>query len=171
MLKLVLENKDWIFSGIGVLIVSSLLKLFFNKKNINFIFGKIKILKKNTQNIDDTNILKFNYSKDSGLLIIGEEDFSFDTMWSKADDRSIYAFRDGRNIKEIGYNQNHYIFPSTKDFDQFEVGFREKCVHVGELILWRNRWDNYLVTRVLDIKDDTRGALEDNLTIEYKIYK
>lgn len=116
--------------------------------------------------------ISFDYSKNSGILPIGEGEYLFDTKWTKASDKSIYAYSDEENIENIGYLRGTYEFPNADKFkDFFRNSSRSYTVGVGDIVLWRNKWGKYAAVRVKDLRDNTRGAKEDKLSIEYKIYR
>lgn len=112
----------------------------------------------------------FNYSNNNGVFSIGESPFLFNTMWTKASNTSIYAYKDGAGIDSIA------LLKAPVDMEHItclEADFssRVRTVKVGDAILWKNTDGNYALTKVINIKDDTRGDDEDQLECEYIILK
>lgn len=114
----------------------------------------------------------FDYSRNNGILTIGTEEYTFDTQWGKASNVSIYAYSDASSIDKIGYKRERYAYPAIHELEEyFENTSRSFTVHKEEFVVWRNKWGKYAVTRVKTIKDDTKGDTEDQLSIDYKIYR
>lgn len=116
--------------------------------------------------------MSFDYSRNSGMLPIGEGEYLFDTKWTKASDQYIHVYSDEENIEKIGYLEGIKKFPNANNFkDFFKKSSRSYTVGVGDIVLWRNKWGKYAAVKVKEIRDNSRGAKEDKLSIEYKIYK
>ncbi|ANU15240.1 hypothetical protein B481_0584 [Planococcus halocryophilus Or1] len=115
--------------------------------------------------------ISFDYSRNSGVLQIGEEEYLFDTKWTKASDQSIHVYSDEENIENIGHLRGTYEFPNANNFnDFFKNSSRSYTVGVGDIVLWRNKWGKHAAVKVKEIRDNSRGAEEDKLSLEYKIY-
>lgn len=110
----------------------------------------------------------FDYSSNNGEYVIGERDALFRTRWSKASNTSIHAYKDGRGIvsiailKDVGDIEN--IQTIEGDFSS-----RARTPRVGDAIIWRNEAGKYAITKIVSIKDDTRGDKCDELTCDYAI--
>lgn len=113
----------------------------------------------------------FDYSNNDGKYTIGSGECSFVTAWSKASDKSIHAYNDhlgaGGTIARIKAPRD---WPTTIDQD-CDFSSRVRTPEIGDIIVWKNSYGKYAATRILDIKDDTRGAEHDELTCEYVIYE
>lgn len=104
----------------------------------------------------------FNYSNNNGEFIIGVEDYTFCTKWSKASNSSIHAYRDGKGIEAIA------LIKSIGDINvitEFEGDFssRTRTPQIGDAIVWKNENNHYAITKVIGIKDDSRGDENDEL--------
>lgn len=104
----------------------------------------------------------FDYSNNNGEFIIGAEDYSFCTKWSKASKTSIHAYRDGKGIKAIALikaiGDINVITEVEGDFSS-----RTRTPRIGDAIVWKNENDHYAITKVVGIKDDSRGDEKDEL--------
>lgn len=111
----------------------------------------------------------FDYSNNNGEFTIGCNKNIFVTKWSKASNTSIHAYKDGTGIVAIarikapGELQDAFNYPC--DFSS-----RCRTPQIGDIIIWKNTHGNYAGTKIISIKDDTRGADHDELTCEYIIY-
>lgn len=112
----------------------------------------------------------FDYSNNNGLFSIGETPFLFNTKWSKASNTSIYAYKDGAEIDAIALLKAPVDIEHLTHFDA-DFSSRVRTAKIGDAILWRNTNGNYAVTKIISIKDDTRGDSKDQLECEYVILK
>ena len=112
--------------------------------------------------------IKFNYTNNNGTYPIGHGDRTFTTTWSKASDTSIHAYNDASDIHNIA------MAPNVSDLEQIPVltldySSRTRTPKIGDAVVWRNTHGYYAVTKVLSIKDDSRGSDVDEIEIEYLI--
>ena len=112
--------------------------------------------------------IKFNYANNNGTYPIGHGDRTFTTTWSKASDTSIHAYNDASDIHSIA------IAPNASNLEQIPVrtldySSRTRTPKIGDAVIWRNTHGYYAVTKVLSIKDDSRGSDVDEIEIEYLI--
>lgn len=112
--------------------------------------------------------IKFNYANNNGTYPIGHGDKTFTTIWSKASDTSIHAYNDASDIHSIA------MAPNVSDLEQIPVltldySSRTRTPKIGDAVVWRNTHGYYAVTKVLSIKDDSRGSDVDEIEIEYLI--
>lgn len=122
-------------------------------------------------NAGNTGRFTFDYSNNDGKYVIGAGEYEFITRWSKASDRSIHAYKDSLGVNgAIARVKNPDEWPTTFD-DSIDFSSRVRTPNIGDVIIWKNSHDKYAATRILKIKDDTRGADYDELTCEYIIYK
>ena len=112
----------------------------------------------------------FDYSNNNGEYTIGTEDYTFVTMWAKASDKSIHAYKDslgaGGAIARVKAPRD---WPTTID-ESIDFSSRSRTPDIGDIIIWRNSLGKYAATKIIGIKDDTRGADKDELICEYVIY-
>lgn len=116
-----------------------------------------------------SGIFEFDYSNNNGIFTIGYGEHRFETKWSKASDKSIYAYSDSKGIDAIAK------IKSLNDIDrkpngQYDFSSRCRNVQIGDAVLWKNQYGNYAVTLIEEIQDDTRGADFDKLKCKYKVY-
>lgn len=111
----------------------------------------------------------FDYSNNNGEFTIGYDKNTFVTKWSKASNTSIYAYKDGTGIIAIARIKAP---AELQDALNYPCDFSSRCrtPQIGDIIIWKNEHGNYAGTKIISIKDDTRGADHDELTCEYIIY-
>lgn len=155
-----------------------LFKKIFINSNIKSCSDKMFINEVSMTNITYTSTnkvdtIEFDYSDNDGEFTIGEDEYLFNTQWSKASDTSIYACSDGANIEKIALIKNKNIKEfenGSLDISKLNYSSRCRTAHIGDIIVWINKQGNLACTKVLEIKDDTRGSENDYLKFEYEIH-
>lgn len=140
----------------------------FAKNNFSNLDINISLERLKYQNTSLTGMAIFNYSNNNGVFSIGNGDWTFKTYWSKCSNHSIYACND--KVKHIGYNSNIQTFPNKIQTSDFDFTSRIRTLNIGDILIWVNASNNFAATKVLSIKDSSRGDSEDLLEFEYKIY-
>lgn len=113
--------------------------------------------------------VKFDYSNNNGIYIIGKNDLTFETKWSKASSQSIHLYNDPAIISGIAIADNTYQIRDVKDANEFDFSSRSRTVQKHGIAILKNKYGNYAVIKILDIKDNTRGDNQDELSYEYVI--
>ncbi|MFN3609326.1 MAG: hypothetical protein ACK4Y9_09700 [Hyphomonas sp.] len=111
----------------------------------------------------------FNYSNNNHRYVIGEGEFLFETRWSKASDKSIYALSDPASISAIALALGASDIAEIADATAYDFSSRSRTPRLGQIIIWRNVNGLYAATKVIAIKDDSRHDDVDELTFEYRI--
>lgn len=111
----------------------------------------------------------FDYSNNNGEYVIGEGDAMFRTRWSKASNTSIHAYKDGKGIVAIALLKNAGEIESIHTIEG-DFSSRVRTPRIGDAIVWKNEKDKYAITKIVSIKDDTRGDDHDSLTCDYLVF-
>lgn len=166
------QNNVWLYLGVGILItvigglILKLLGIIDFRHRTNTVSHKTKeyVSKYNEGRVS------FDYSNNNGYFTLGSKDYEFTTCWSKASNSSIHAYNDAPNIECIGLMNN---VKNLKNLNNIEVDFSSRCrtAHIGDVIVWKNKNGHLAATKILRIKDDSRGDDSDLLEFEYVIYK
>ena len=112
----------------------------------------------------------FDYSNHDGRFVIGRGTLEFETKWSKASNVRIHVYNypasiNGVALAPAGWTSiQQVVNPESLDYSSM---VRTPCV--GQIVVFRNVNGFYAATRVLAIKDDTRGDEYDELRFEYFI--
>lgn len=113
--------------------------------------------------------VSFDYSNNDQRFVIGEGLNLFETQWSKASDTSIYALRDAPSIDAIALAKGAANITDVRAAAAYDFSSRHRTPGLGEIIVWRNANGVYAATKIVAIKDDTRGADNDELSLEFVI--
>lgn len=112
----------------------------------------------------------FNYSNNNGIYIIGNNEFIFETKWSKASDKSIHVYNDSSTVKSVAVADGFHDISSIKDGSIYDASSRSRTPLTNEIIILENNNGYYAAIKVLGIQDKTRpGNNRDELSFEYVI--
>lgn len=125
--------------------------------------SKIKYIK-----IEKSGKVVFDYSNNNGVYTIGENEYKFDTMWTKASKEYIHFYNDKPSIKTVRLAKDVQDIDSV-DPNKYDSSSRARTAGIGQFAIFENTQGNFLIAKILDIKDDSRGDKNDELTFEYKI--
>ena len=109
----------------------------------------------------------FDYSTHNGLIEVRTDGRNFDLRFTKASDRSIYLHK-GTNVSHIARVKSATTgqLLRLQDYDSTSSAY---VIERGEHFLARNAQGYVLGGKIIDIKDDTRGAQNDEVTFVYSI--
>lgn len=111
----------------------------------------------------------FDYSNNDGLYIIGNNETIFETQWTKASNTSIHAYRDPETIKAIAIADGNNGINEIKDGSIYNFSSRTRTPCIGQILIVENINGFFAAIKIIDIKDDSRGDIRDELTFEYRI--
>lgn len=111
----------------------------------------------------------FNYSNNNGRYALGEWHFLFETRWSKSSDTSIQVHNWELSIEGIAVAKRVAVIGEIHDASTLDYSSEHRRPQTGQIVVWRNVNGLYAATQVIDVKDDTRGAADDEVTFEYVI--
>ena len=121
------------------------------------------------QSVGPTGQVAFDYSNNNHRFAIGNGLFVFETQWSKASNNAIHVYSDPPSIAAIALAKGLVSISDIHDASIFDYSSRTRTPSIGQIVIWQNVNGMYAATKVIDIKDDTRGAATDELTFEYVI--
>ena len=112
----------------------------------------------------------FDYSNNNGQYTIGTKENTFNTKWSKASNTCIHAYKDGQGMESIALIKAPV---DLSKIDRIEGDFSSRCrtASIGDVVVWKNENGKYALTKIIGIKDDSRGAETNELECEYLILK
>ena len=111
----------------------------------------------------------FDYSNHNGKYVIGRDQFSFETKWSKASDREIYVYNDPPSINGVAIAREHRSIFSITNARELDFTSRSRTPRREEIVVFRNDQGFYAAAQILELKDDTRGADRDELRFIYVV--
>jgi len=114
-------------------------------------------------------IVTFDYSNNNGRFSIGDGFHLFETNWTKGSDTTIHALNDPSSIEAIALVKEVEVISDIRDATAFDFSARHRTPSTGQIVIWKNMNGIYAATKLVAIKDDSRGAGSDELSFEYRI--
>jgi hypothetical protein len=111
----------------------------------------------------------FDYSNNNGRYYIGQEELMFEIDFSKSSDTNIQLLNDPSSIKTIAIAKGEKDIRTIKDVRVFDGSSRIRRPNINEVAVLQNTNGFYAGIKILDIKDDTRGEENDEITFDYFI--
>ena len=149
----------------GIIVGIALDKIKINRRTIT-----ISMTSRNYVSPYYSGSFVFNYSNNNGCFAIGQKEKIFTTKWSKASNISIHAYSDSTDIDSMALIKN---VNDITNLDYIDADFSSRCrtAQIGDAIIWKNINGYYAVTKIISIKDDSRGDSIDELECQYVIFK
>ncbi len=116
-----------------------------------------------------TGEVSFDYSAFNGHFIIGSKPHEFETYWSKASDTTIHLCNDPPSIHGVAIAEGAAEISHVVDASVYNFTSRCRTVKKGAVAILKNTNGFYAALKILDIRDDTRGAEKDELTFRFAI--
>ncbi len=113
--------------------------------------------------------VSFDYSTNNGRFVIGTGRASFETIWSKASNRSIHAYSDSSTVDAIALAKGAKGISDVTDAASHDFSSRVRSPDIDQVVIWRNSSGLYAATQIVAIKDDSRGDDADELIFDYVI--
>lgn len=114
-------------------------------------------------------VVTFDYSNSDGRYFIGQGDFLFELDFSKSSNYDIQLYNDPGSIRTVAVVKDLKEIREIKDARIYDSSSRVRRPNVGQIAVVQNSNGFYAAIKILSIKDDTRGAEEDEVTFEYII--
>lgn len=163
---------DWdLLNKIAVIItilwVPSIVILYFS------LWSKIKELLKFNKNKYISKRLSwkysFDYSNNDWKFQIWKDEQLFELKFTKASDVSIHIYKDPPSIDWVAIANGIYDISNIKDASIFDMSSRTRTPKEWEIIILKNIHWNYCAVKIIDIKDNSRSDIVDEITFEYVI--
>ena len=92
----------------------------------------------------------FDYSDNNGTYIIGNNEWIFETMWSKGSDRMIHAYSDPKGIESIARVRkiSDFTIITEKFLSAQDYSSRYRDIEISDMGIWKNERWYYLLTLV-----------------------
>lgn len=111
----------------------------------------------------------FDYSNNNGRYFIGQNELMFELDFSKSSDRCIQLYNDPTSIKSVAVVKDKSEITDIGDARLYDASSRVRRPKVNQIAIVQNSNGFYAAIKILDVKDDTRGAEFDEVTFEYLI--
>lgn len=112
--------------------------------------------------------VSFNFNKNGKQYEFGSGATHFEIQWSSSGATSIQAYGRTPTVKKIAIVSDKANIEDISDASSYEYTDHERP-QKGEILLLKNRFNNYAALKIIDIKDRTRDSDVDELNIEYVI--
>ena len=116
-----------------------------------------------------TGEVVFDYSNHNGRYVIGESSMEFETKWGKASDTSIHVYNDPPSINGVALARGFPSISQVSNAETFDYTSRTRTESIGQVVVLRHTDGFYAAIKILEIKDDSRGADRDELRFQYAI--
>lgn len=127
-------------------------------------------IKQYNANPDLSGKATFNYENHNGHFTIGNHEMQFETMWTKADDKSIYVYNDPGTIKTVAIADGNSKITEIKDGSIYDTTSRARTVNKNEIVILENINGYFAAIHIINIMDKSRPNNDrDELTFEYVI--
>jgi hypothetical protein len=113
--------------------------------------------------------VSFNYSNNDGRYALGDGHLLFETRWSKSSDTSIQVHNWELSIEGMAVAKRVAAIGEIHDASALDYSSEHRRPQTGQTVVWRNVNGLYAATQIIDVKDDTRGAADDEVTFKYVI--
>ncbi|MDR3176364.1 MAG: hypothetical protein LBU06_07530 [Desulfovibrio sp.] len=113
--------------------------------------------------------ITFNYSNNNGDYAIGDGELLFELKFSKASDTAIYLYSDPPSILAIASVKNVSEITHISNAEEYDQSSRCRTIQINEIAILKNVNLFYAAIKIINIKDDMRGADNDEITFDYMI--
>ena len=111
----------------------------------------------------------FDYSNNNGRYCIGKTVQLFEVKFSKASNTSIHIYNDPASIQTIALVKDVGEISSIDNAEKYDTSSRTRTPLTGQIVVLKNIYGFYAAIKIIEIKDDTRGDKNDEVTFEYII--
>ena len=116
-----------------------------------------------------TGEVAFDYSSYNGRYVIGSGLLEFETDWTKASNTSIYIYNDPPSINGVALCRNLGSISQLRNAERLDYTSRTRTPFLGDIVVLRNTNGFYAALHLLEIKDDSRGDIRDEVRFRYAI--
>lgn len=120
--------------------------------------------------LNDSGDVSFDYSENSGIYVIGQVPWEFETKWTKGSDTLIYLYKDPPSIDAIARADDAAVIADVHNATTYSFSSRAIELQRNEVAVLRNVNGYYAALKIKSIEDRTRGdGKRDEVTFEYRI--
>jgi hypothetical protein len=109
----------------------------------------------------------FDYSTNNGMVRVQHENAFFDLRFTKGSRDKIYLYKNSTNLVAIarirGYSKNSLI-----DFSNLDSSSDHYMINVGEHFIAKSAAGQFLLGKILSLKDNSRGDTNDEVCFAYE---
>ena len=116
-----------------------------------------------------TGIVTFDYSNNDGRYFIGQGELMFEIDLSKSSNHNIQLLNDPASIRIVAIAKDVVNIKEIKDARIYDGSSRIRRPNINQVAVLQNTNGFFASIKILAIKDDTQGDVNDEITFEYKI--
>ena len=113
--------------------------------------------------------ITFDYSNNNGRYFIGEGELMFELDFSKSSNDNIQLYNDPQSIRTVAVVKDTDNIKFIKDARAYDGSSRVRRPNINQIAIIQNINGFYAAIKILSIKDDTRGYINDEVLFEYII--
>jgi pyrimidine deaminase RibD-like protein len=117
--------------------------------------------------------VSFDYTSNENNFTIGNNEFAFQTKWTKGDSTSINVYNSkhgATSVKTVAIADGLNEITEVKDGGVFDSSTSYRLPKKGQIVILQNITGFYAAIKILDIKDDRTDGINE-LKFKYKILK
>jgi len=111
----------------------------------------------------------FDYSNNNGRYFIGQGELMFELDFSKSSDWNIQLLNDPSSIRTVAIAKGISEITQITDARIYDGSSRIRRPSINQVAVLQNTNGFYAGIKILNVKDDTRGADTDEITFDYFI--
>ena len=114
-------------------------------------------------------VVFFDYSNNNGMYCIGQNELMFEIYFSKASNSCIRMYNDPASIRTIALIKDLTKIELITDARNYDSSSRSRSPHINQIVVLQNSNGFYAAIKILAIKDDSRGDINNEVKFEYII--
>lgn len=111
----------------------------------------------------------FDYSDNNGRYFIGQGELLFELDFSKSSNWDIQLYNDPASIRTVTIVKDTLEIREIKDARIYDGTSRVRRPKINQIAVLQNANGFFAAVKILTIKDDTRGEVNDEVSFEYFI--
>lgn len=111
----------------------------------------------------------FDYSNNNGHYFIGQGQLLFELQFSKSSNANIQLYSDPQSIRTVALAKGVEQIGDITDARIYDGSSRVRRPNKDQIAILQNINGYFCALKIIDIKDDTREANNDEVTFEYTI--
>jgi TIR domain len=116
-----------------------------------------------------SGVVTFDYSNNNGRFFIGQGELLFEIDFSKSSNTNIQLHNSPSSIKTIAIAKGMFDIKLINDARIYDGSSHHRRPNINQIAILQNANGFYCAIKILEIKDDTRGYENDEVTFEYFI--
>lgn len=95
-----------------------------------------------------TRTVDFDYSKNNGRYVVGEDKMVFETRWTRGSDTCIHVYDDPSSIQSIALVDDVTSITDITDASKYDTSSSSLTPLLGDIVVWKNISGYYLAAKI-----------------------